>query len=368
MNDATFRGLIWNLVVGISQGRFYSIDHESVVVAAKRVQSLLGEFPDESCTIMVLKDDLVFNNTLFRKSGMHGDKLVRLLGAKGISRVEFLQGVSADEIRRLFADVAAAKDPPGHFAHIRLGHAEMSTAAPGADAGVVDAAFHSEQLARVQAVYGQVSPFRELPLVGLEEVVTTFLLTFRRGANLLRMLSPVKTHSEHTYTHAINVSILAMAQAEGLGLKEESVQAIGIAALLHDVGKLLIPKEILHKPGALSTEEFGTIMKHPLYGAAYLARVEGLTPLAVLVALEHHRKYDTSGYPVLRESGRRQHAASQIVAIADFYDALRSHRPYRRSLSTSEVLGIMQKDSGSGFNPGLLQRFTLLMTQAAAEA
>jgi len=368
MNDATFRGLIWNLVVGISQGRFYSIDHESVVVAAQRVQSLLGEFPDGSCTIMVLKDDLVFNNTLFRESGMHGDKLVRLLGAKGISRVEFLPGVSAEEIRRFLADVAAVKAPPGRFAHIRLGRVEMGAAAPGADAGLVDAAFHSEQLARVQAVYGQVSPFRELPLVGLEEVVTTFLLTFRRGANLLRLLSPVKTHSEHTYTHAINVSILAMALAEGLGLKEESVQAIGIAALLHDVGKLLIPKEILHKPGALSTEEFGTIMKHPLYGAAYLARVEGLTPLAVLVALEHHRKYDTSGYPALRDSGRRQHAASQIVAIADFYDALRSHRPYRRSLELAEIIGIMQKDSGRGFNPGLLRRFSQLMMKAAAEA
>jgi putative nucleotidyltransferase with HDIG domain len=317
---------------------------------------------------MVLKDDLVFNNTLFREAGTHGEKLVRLLGAKGISRVEFLPGVSAGEIRGFFADVAAPKDPPGLFAHIRLGRVDLSTAAPGADAGLVDAAFHSEQLARVRELYGQVSPFREFPLGGLEEVVTTFLLTFRRGANLMRMLSPVKTHSEHTYTHAINVSILAMALSESLGLKEESVQAIGIAALLHDVGKLLIPQEILHKPGALSTEEFGKIMRHPLYGAAYLARVEGLTPLAVLVALEHHRKYDTSGYPVLRDSGRRQHAASQIVALADFYDALRSHRPYRRSLHTGEVLGIMQKESGKGFNPGLLHRFTQLMTKAAAEA
>jgi putative two-component system response regulator len=69
---------------------------------------------------------------------------------------------------------------------------------------------------------------------------------------------------------------------------------------------------------------------------------------------------------VLRESGRRQHAASQIVAIADFYDALRSHRPYRRSLSSGEVIGIMQRESGSSFNPALLQRFTLLMVQAAA--
>lgn len=372
MNNATFRGLIWNLVVGISQGRLYSIDHESVAVAAGRVLLLLGEFPEGRCSIMVIKDELVINNTLFREAGVHGQKLVRLLGAKGVSRVDFQPGLQSDELRSFFADVAATKDLAGRYAHIRLGRVEMSTGAPGPgpspDSGLVDAAFHAEQLERVQAVYGEVSPFRELPVVGLEEVVTTFLLTFRRGANLLRMLIPVKSHSEHTYTHAVNVSILAMALAESLGLKDESVQAIGIAALLHDVGKLLIPLEILHKPGKLSNEEFGTIMKHPLYGAAYLARVEKLTPLAVLVALEHHRKYDTSGYPVLRDSGRRQHAASQIVAITDFYDALRSHRPYRRSLLMSEVLGIMQKESGTGFNPGLLNRFTQIMMKAAAEA
>jgi len=367
MNDATFRGLIWNLVVGSSQGRFYSIDHESVVVAAKRVLSLLGEFSGGRCTILVIEDDLVFNNMLFREAGMHGDKLVRLFGAKGISRVDFLPEVSAEEIRSFFGDIAASKRPPGRYTHIRLGRVEVGTAAPGGDGGLADAAFHAEQLARVQAVYGQISPSRELPVGELEDVVSTFLLTFRRGANLLRMLSPVKTHSEHTYTHAINVSILAMALAESLTLREESVQAIGIGAVLHDVGKLLIPKEVLHKPGKLSPEEFRTIMQHPLYGAAYLARVEGLTPLAVLAALEHHRKYDTSGYPVLRDSGRRQHAASQIVAIADIYDALRSHRPYRRSLSTTEVLGIMQKESGSGLNPGLLHRFTQLLMRAAAE-
>lgn len=367
MNAAIFKGLIWNLVVGISQGRFYSIDHESVVSAAARVLSLLADFPEGRCSIIVVKGDLVFNNTLFREAGMHGDKLVRLLEAKGVSRVDFLSGVSGEEIRRFFADMAATKEPPGRYAHIRLGRVELGLSSAGADAALADAAFHAEQLARVQAVYGQVSPFRELPIVGLEEIVTTFLLTFRRGANLLRLLSPVKTHSEHTYTHAINVAVLAMGLAERLGLRDDSVQQIGIAALLHDVGKLLIPKEILHKPGALSAEEFGKIQQHPLYGAAYLARVEGLTRLAVLVALEHHRKFDTTGYPVLRDGGRRQHAASQIVAIADFYDALRSHRPYRRSLQMSEVLGIMQKDSGSGFNPALLRGFTALMLKSAAE-
>jgi HD-GYP domain-containing protein (c-di-GMP phosphodiesterase class II) len=365
VNVATGKGLIWNLVVGIAQSRLYSAGHEAVAAAAGRVSALLGVFPDAQCTLLVIKGDLVLNNALFREAGVHGEKLVRLLGAKGVSRVDFLKGVDEQELGRFMTDVGNAEAPPGRYAHIRLGSIEIGLAAPADAAALAGAAFHQEQLARVQELYSQVSPFRELPLVGLEEVVANFLLTFRRGANLLQLLRPVKSHSEHTYTHAVNVSVLAMALADRLGLRDEFVQQIGIAALLHDVGKLLIPREILHKPGALTADEFGQVMQHPLYGAAYLARVEGLTPLAVLVALEHHRKYDTTGYPALRESGRRQHASSQIVAIADYYDALRSHRPYRRSLEPAEIAGVMQRESGSSFNPALLRCFTQLMALAA---
>jgi hypothetical protein len=130
MNGATFRGLIWSFVVGISQGKLYSIDHESVVAASERVLALLGEFPGGACTLMVIKDDLVFNSTLFRDAGMHGEKLVRLLGAKGISRIDFQPGVSAGEIRRLLADLATTKAPPERYAHIRLGRVDVGRPAP----------------------------------------------------------------------------------------------------------------------------------------------------------------------------------------------------------------------------------------------
>ncbi len=368
MNKATFRSLVWGLVVGISQSRLYAAKHDTVTLAAGRLLEALGEFPDAGCTLLVVKGDIVVNNTLFRDSGMHGEKLLRFLAAKGVSRIDILQGAREEEIIRLFADLARADERPGSYLHVRLGVVEAGLAGPD-DPGAAAAvdAYHTQQLARVQEVYAQVSPFRELSVVGLEEIVTTFLLTFRRGANLLRLICPVKSHSDHTYTHAVNVSVLAMALAERIGLREATVQEIGIAALLHDVGKLLIPLEILHKPGSLSSEEFKVIAQHPLYGAAYLARVEGLPPLAVLVALEHHLKYDTSGYPAPRESGRRQHAASQIVAVADFYDALRSHRPYRRSLSMQEILSLMRKDAGTAFNPWLVENFSLVMLKAASE-
>lgn len=366
MNETEFRSLVWSLVAGISLSRLYNVDHEAVGAAARRALALIQGFPDGKCSLMVIKGDLVLNNRLFRDSGVHGEKLVRLLAQKGVSRVDFLPGLGEEELLRLLDDLGRKDDPPGSYPHLRLGSVEVGVSLPAAG-GAVEAAWQAEQLGRVKDVYAQVSPFRDLPVVGLAEIVGSFLVTFRRGANLLRLISPVKTHSDHTYAHAVNVSVLAMGLAERVGLKDQAVQDIGVAALMHDVGKLLVPLEVLHKPGALSKDEFAVMRQHPLFGAAYLARAEGITRLAVLAALEHHRRYDNTGYPTLRDSGRRQHAVSQIVAIADVYDALRSHRPYKRSLEMDEILAMMEKESGTAYNPALLGVFTAMMLQAAAE-
>jgi HD-GYP domain-containing protein (c-di-GMP phosphodiesterase class II) len=220
--------------------------------------------------------------------------------------------------------------------------------------------FNEEQLRRLEAVYENVSPFREFEVAGLEEIVANFLVTFRREANILKMISPVKSHSEHTCTHAMNVAVLSMSQAEYLGLNDDLIHAIGVAGLMHDVGKLFIPKKVLHKDGRLSKEESVTVNQHTLLGAAYLLKVEGIVPLAPIVALEHHRRYDGSGYPVLIDNGRRQHVASQIVAVADFFDVLRNNRPRHTTSSTEEILYMMKQERGF-FNPILLDNFSMIL-------
>jgi len=228
-------------------------------------------------------------------------------------------------------------------------------------------AYTSEQMEKLKDVYDNISPFKRLEVSGLEEIVVGFILTFKKEANILKLLSPVKSYSEYTYTHATNVAVLSMFQAELLGIKGQLLHDIGIAALLHDVGKLFISKEILNKEGALDTKEFAEISHHPLYGAKYLAKIDGLTRLAPVAAFEHHRKYNGTGYPKFNVNNGTQHVCSQIISIADVFDALRSFRPYRVSWDTNKILAVMKNGAGTEFNASLADNFTRMILTATSE-
>ena len=222
----------------------------------------------------------------------------------------------------------------------------------------------TDRLARLQEILRPQALFQKLDTVGLEEIVLSFVETIRREEHLLRLISPVKAYSEYTYTHASNVTVLSLLQAESLGIAGETLHEIGMAALLHDVGKLHVAKEILDKSGKLDDREWSEIRKHPLYGAWYLSRIEGLTRLAPIVAVEHHLRYDGQGYPRLEAYRRGQHLCSQIVAIADFFDALRSKRPYKKDWEIAEILALLRKGAGTEFNPKLVDNFSRILVLA----
>jgi HD-GYP domain-containing protein (c-di-GMP phosphodiesterase class II) len=161
--------------------------------------------------------------------------------------------------------------------------------------------------------------------------------------------------------------VLSMFQAQSLNIRDDLLRDIGIAGLLHDVGKLFIAKEILEKKAALTSEEWEEIQLHPLYGARYLGKMEELPRLAPIVAFEHHMKYDGKGYPRMNSNAKKQHLCSQIVAISDFFDALRSRRPYRRALEIKEVLALMQTEGEGVFNPFLFGNFVKSMHKVLSE-
>lgn len=356
--------LVTALAVAVSKSQMYGHDHSVLEANAGKILEALALFEQGRVEIIAIGKELVIGNVVFREAGLHGEKLVRLLEAKGISRVDLLPGVTREEVLAFVADLADANRQLGAYSRIRAGSVSVHVGRGGLLANLDLSGFNAEQLGKLRQVYETVSPFRDLELSGLQEIVANFLLTFRRGANILRMISPVKSHSEYTYTHAMNVAVLSMSLAECLGLPDAAVEAVGVAALMHDVGKLFIAREVLHKPGKLDKAEFAEIKRHPLLGAAYLARVEGVPRLAPVVALEHHRKFDASGYPPMGGIWRIQHPASQIVAIADFFDALRSNRPYRASLTVEEVLRMMQQGAGKDFNPALLGTFVVMLVNA----
>ena len=151
-----------------------------------------------------------------------------------------------------------------------------------------------------------------------------------------------------------------MSQAEALGFHGAQLHHIGVASILHDVGKLFIPDEILSKPAALTPEERRIMETHALQGYRYLMENGRVPKLSVLSALEHHIKYDGSGYPHFKK-GWQPSIVSQMVAIADVFDAMRSRRAYQGPRPLDIILGVLNKGKGSDFNPLLVNNFLKLI-------
>jgi len=164
-------------------------------------------------------------------------------------------------------------------------------------------------------------------------------------------------HDDYSFTHSLNVAMLTLALAQNLPFKAEELHDITVAALLHDVGKERIPGEILRKPGKLTPEEWDIVNTHGLEGARILSETEGIDDLAPLVAYEHHLAY----HEELRDDDWEPHLVSQLVSIADVYDALRSVRPYRGEIPPDEAMHIMEVDAGTKFEPSLFAGFRAMV-------
>lgn len=356
----------------ISNALLYSGAENQLEESAHRVVSVLNEIQDESFEIMIIGDDLICNRIVTQGSGIHGGSLVKRLKRRGITHVEFLSGISCSEIKQFIVDIAQKDIELQESPHIKLGVTGLRMGSPEIDYDIdfgelpdIDLGKSNKDKYEKNSI--DISRFRRLETAGLKEIVINIIATFKKEANLLKLLSPVKTYSEYTYTHATNVSILSMFQAELLGIEGSLLHDIGIAALLHDVGKLFVSNQILNKNGPLDNSEFSEMTQHTLLGARYLVTIKGITKLAPIVALEHHRKYDGTGYPFGNSNGKRQHICSQIVAIADFFDAMRSWRPYRKSWQARDIITIMKKKADSDFNPFLLDNFISMLHKALSQ-
>jgi HD-GYP domain-containing protein (c-di-GMP phosphodiesterase class II) len=170
-------------------------------------------------------------------------------------------------------------------------------------------------------------------------------------------LTALRDHDEYTYAHCVNVSVLSISMGQTLGLSRQVLADLGVAALLHDIGKTAVPGEVLRKPAKLTDEEWHLVRRHPIEGVKMICRMPGLTPLtldAMRVCLEHHMNYDRSGYPEV-EVEWGQATLSRIVAVADCFDAMTAHRAYhKRPRTPFEGLQYLLGPSRVTFDPAVL--------------
>jgi putative nucleotidyltransferase with HDIG domain len=176
----------------------------------------------------------------------------------------------------------------------------------------------------------------------------------------LMALTALKEYDDYTFTHMVNVSILTMAQARGLGIDGPLLREMGLAALMHDIGKVKTPPEILNKPDKLTPEEFTIMRRHVVDGAEILRGTPDIPSLAPIVAFEHHLRLDGTGYPhgVSRSS---LNLGTMLCGISDVYDAMRSQRKYQQAHPSERILAVLQLNDGKQFDQNLVRRFVQLL-------
>jgi len=177
-----------------------------------------------------------------------------------------------------------------------------------------------------------------------------------RNASALISLARLKTADDYTYMHSVAVCAMMMALARQLDLEEAQVRSVGLAGLMHDLGKALMPLEVLNKPGKLTDEEYALMKEHPREGHRLLESLADVDPVVLDVCLHHHEKFDGSGYPD-QLAGEQISLHARMGAICDVYDAITSNRPYKQGWDPAQSLHKMAEWSGGHFDPRVFQAF-----------
>lgn len=356
--------VIADIMTAISSCSLYTGEHPAVMeFSEKTVKAIEPLYREGAFSLAIIGKGLVVNDAPLASPSLHAEGFIRKMRRKGLERIVFRRGVTGAELKRFIAELVASDRIGGSYPHISFGVVEVKLGR-GSSADVSSAM--TENIAKLKEIYRGLSVSRRLDLGGLEEIVESYTTLMRQEPNVLEVISPVKTYSEYTYVHNTNVSILSIFQASALGLGQEMLHDIGIAGLLHDVGKMFVPKDVLEKPGQLDAAEWEEMKKHPVYGAMYLATLPEVPRLALIAAFEHHMKFDGSGYPDTKKRDRRQHIISQIVSLSDVFDALKTERPYQKSRPVSMIVGILKDAAGKSYNARLVENFLAALKQVQA--
>ncbi|MDI6906312.1 MAG: HD-GYP domain-containing protein [Thermoanaerobacterales bacterium] len=186
----------------------------------------------------------------------------------------------------------------------------------------------------------------------LNETVNEMIEQLTDNPSAMVNLADIRTEDEYLYHHSVNVCVLALITGIRLGLDRTRLYTLGVGALMHDIGKIQIPDDVLYKPGKLTREEFEIIKKHPVYGRDLLA----FDPDVAAIAYAHHERFDGGGYP-LGLKGADLGLEAQIVGIADIFDALTADRIYRPAQPVHEAYEMLAAAGNYWFHFDLLQAF-----------
>jgi putative nucleotidyltransferase with HDIG domain len=366
-----FEELLRRFAAAVRAAQLYAPGHPLVarnVLAFADVVNHL--FEEMSTVVMALVADEVVVGDLPMTHGTSalGDLFARLK-SRGIERVSIDRGVTVDELvaavgalcRRLQAGADPHDTAWPDLPHVRVGlvRVEQRTQTTLTDMPSIRA-LYSRSSSTAQTVWEGAGRDGVAKAAEVRAVVDELAQAVSQNSHALVALTNVRSFDEYTFTHMVNVSILVMLQARALGIDGTLLREFGVAGLMHDIGKVRMPLDILQKRTKLDDDEIVVMRRHSVDGAEILRKTRDLTPLAAIVAFEHHLRLDGSGYPVgvVRPS---LNLATMLCAIADVYDAMRSKRDYQEAFPAERILAVLKRGEGKEFEPNLVRRFAQLM-------
>jgi len=351
---------------------FYPQDHPILLASAEKLYNQIEELLEDrkEVAFYLVRGELFFE-TIAVPIDQSFSAAIEQFTDKNIGGIIFKPNLTPDEIIR-FANmmgseidspseqeslnVATAKRDIFHIIihHVLLVDKQIGTAIKAQEKKASDVFKDTIDALKevVEAVYlEKASSMRKINSV-MQNMVDYVL----DNRDALIGLTSIKMYDEHTFAHSVNTAILAVSLGTYLTLNKAQLAALGVAALMHDIGKVGIPKEIINKPEKLTEEEWKHVRQHPIAGALFLSKVPGISKVATVVAFEHHQ-HGEKGYPV-SEGEHKRHPFSQIVSLADSYEAITASRVYYASkIAPEEAIRILLKNRGVTSSLVLLQAF-----------
>jgi len=358
------------LAAAIRSGSLYSADHPLLARSVEALATCCRRSLVEADHVVVgfIDDDVVVDGMRLGRARAALQGFVRDLREREIEKITLVKGVSADELRTFIMTVndrssqtpLEARLTARGVRHVTVGRIVVDEPDEAAVGMVAARRVYGVAVKTAEQLWGAAQAGEQPDPRAARQLIENLARFVDHDRSPIMALTAARRHDSYTFTHMVNVSALAMAQAKSLSLDAATLHEFGFAALMHDIGKVHTPLEILNKPDQLSPSEFTVMKRHVIDGAHILRKTPETPALAPIVAFEHHLKQDLSGYPE-NVGHRTLNLCTMIVSIADVFDALRSNRIYRQGLSTERVRALMSQQDSPAFNQKLLRRFINLV-------
>jgi putative nucleotidyltransferase with HDIG domain len=356
---------------------FYPASHPSIRQPMLELDKILAQALEKVPEVSwgVIDGAMFFEEHLFINPSTAAVDLTNRLMEKGVSRIVVMAGLTFDELQnfiRLFSvkgdDAAVLADRMRQEGIVRIrlvrqGEEDFETADDEQDDGEEESdhlATYGQALDAIRGICRDIERGRIPSSAPVIRVVDRMVGITMQEPSILVGLTMIKDYDNYTFNHCVNVGILAMALGASLGMDVMSVTSLGIAGELHDIGKTMIPKKILNKPGKLSCSEYDEMKRHSELGSKIVREMDGIDPHIAQIVLGHHLHFNRGGYPEWAQKLPFSQMID-IIAIADTYDAITTLRVYQHPINPRAALREMQKLSGTFLDGSLVTSFIEMM-------